>query len=226
MPIDANHYPTAAGAVRGDANAVALVDKQLAEARGSNDFAAIEDLLAPIVDAAAANDKAAVDLLIRCIDRHQLARGPIRRLLIDEGDVDDAMQNTLLAVHRSISGFERRARFTTWLYRIAEREALQVLRRNKRVAVPDDSDLGNLAAEIRRMSSVVASQALIRQILEEMDPKFREPVILRDIDGLEYATIAEQLGIPINTVKTRISRGRQYVADRVLEQMRSGGSLG
>jgi RNA polymerase sigma-70 factor (ECF subfamily) len=224
MTIDAHQYPTAASAVEGDANAVALIDQQLAGARGSNDFGAIDAVLSPIVDAAATNDRAAVDFLIRCIDRHQLARGPIRRLLIDEGDVDDATQNTLVAVHRSISGFERRARFTTWLYRIAEREALQVLRRNKRVAVPDDSDLSNLAAEVRRMSSVVASQAMIRQILEEMDPRFREPVMLRDIDGLEYATIAEQLGIPINTVKTRISRGRQYVADRVLAQVRSGES--
>ena len=136
------------------------------------------------------------------------------------------MQNTLLSVHRSISSFERRARFTTWLYRIAEREALQVLRRNKRVAVPDDSDFGNLTAEVRRMSSIVASQAMIRQILEEMDPKFREPVMLRDVDGLEYSTIAPISWASRSTRSRRESRGRQFVADRVLEQMRSGGSLG
>jgi RNA polymerase sigma-70 factor (ECF subfamily) len=86
--------------------------------------------------------------------------------------------------------------------------------------------MSGLADEVRRMSSMVASQAMIRQILAEMDPKFREPVVLRDVEGLEYSTIAEQLGIPLNTVRTRISRGRQYVADRVTEQMRSGGSLG
>jgi RNA polymerase sigma-70 factor (ECF subfamily) len=226
MSIDAQLHPTAAAAVRGDGVAVADIDRQLTSARDRNEFAAIEDVLAPIVDAAATGDAAAVSFLLRCIDRHQLTRGPIRRVLINEGDVDDATQNTLLQVHRAIGSFERRSRFTTWLYRIAEREALQVLRRNKRVAVPDDSDMSGLADEVRRMSSMVASQAMIRQILAEMDPKFREPVVLRDVEGLEYSTIAEQLGIPLNTVRTRISRGRQYVADRVTEQMRSGGSLG
>ena len=226
MSIDPQLHPTAAAAVRGDGVAVADIDRQLASARDRNEFSAIEDVLAPIVDAAAGGDPAAVSFLLRCIDRHQLTRGPIRRVLINEGDVDDATQNTLLQVHRAIGSFERRSRFTTWLYRIAEREALQVLRRNKRVAVPDDSDLSGLADEVRRMSSMVASQAMIRQILAEMDPKFREPVVLRDVEGLEYSTIAEQLGIPLNTVRTRISRGRQYVADRVMEQMRSGGSLG
>ena len=47
-----------------------------------------------------------------------------------------------------------------------------------------------------------------------------------DVDGLEYSVIAEHLGIPLNTVRTRISRGRKYIADRVQEQFRSGGSLG
>jgi DNA-directed RNA polymerase specialized sigma24 family protein len=46
-----------------------------------------------------------------------------------------------------------------------------------------------------------------------------------DVDGLDYAAIAEHLGIPLNTVRTRISRGRQYIADRIQEQFRSGGSL-
>lgn len=226
MPIDATQYPDAARVLRGDSHAVAALDQQLAGARDRNNFADIETMLTPLVDAAAGGDEAARDFVVRCIDRHQLARGPIRRLLIDEGDVADAMQNTLLSVHRALATFERRSKFTTWLYRIAEREALQVLRRNKRNAVPDDSDLSNLSAEVQRMSSVVASRALIRQILEEMDPKFREPVVMRDVEGLEYSVIAERLSLPLNTVKTRISRGRQYVADRVVEQMQSGGSMG
>ena len=46
-----------------------------------------------------------------------------------------------------------------------------------------------------------------------------------DVDGMDYAAIAEALGVPLNTVRTRISRGRQYIADRVQEQFRSGGSL-
>lgn len=201
------------------------VDRAVGAARARSDFLAIDDVLAPTVDDAAAGDTEALSLLLRMIDRHRLAIAPIRKLLIDEGDVEDALQQTLMAVTRGITSFERKSRFTTWLYRVAEREALQILRRNRRVTTPEGADLDQLVDEVRRMSSIVASRAMITQALEELDPKFREPVMMCDVEGLDYATIAERLGVPLNTVRTRISRGRQYIVDRIQEQFRSGGSL-
>ena len=201
------------------------VRQAVADARASNDFAAVDAALADVVEHAAAGDADALGFLLELIDQHRLAHGAVRKMLIDEGDVHDALQQTLMAVTRGIASFEGRARFTTWLYRVAEREALQILRRNKRVATPDGADLSNLAEEVRNMSSIVASRAMIQQALEELDEKFREPVMLCDVQGLDYATIADMLGIPLNTVRTRISRGRQYIADRIQEQFRSGGSL-
>ena len=208
-----------------DASTRTRVDGEVATARARNDFPAIDAALADIVDAAAQGDRDALDFLLQIIDRHRLALAAVRKMLIDEGDVQDAMQSTLMAVSRGIGSFERRSRFTTWLYRVAEREALQVLRRNKRVTRPEGEDLSGLTEQVRHMSSIVASRAMIRQALDELDPKFREPVMLCDVDGLDYATIAATLEIPLNTVRTRISRGRQYIADRIQEQFRSGGSL-
>jgi RNA polymerase sigma-70 factor, ECF subfamily len=208
-----------------DAGTQHRVDAEVAAARGRSDFPAIDQALVEVVGAAAAGDAAALDFLLRIIDKHRLALAPVRKMLIDEGDVDDAMQSTLMAVSRGITSFEGKSRFTTWLYRVAEREALQVLRRNRRVTQPDGADLSQLTEQVRHMSSVVASRAMIRQALEELDPKFREPVVMCDVDGLDYAAIATHLGIPLNTVRTRISRGRQYIADRIQEQFRSGGSL-
>jgi RNA polymerase sigma-70 factor (ECF subfamily) len=202
-----------------DPASVARLDQALADARAANDFATIDELLAPVVADAAAGDQASVDLLLRCISKHRLVAAPIRKLLIDEGDVEDATQQTLMAVNRAIGGFEARSRFTTWLYRIAEREALQVLRRNQRVSAPEGDDLGGLAAEVRRMSSVVASAAMLRQVLESLPPRLRDPVVLCDVDGLDYATIAERLDLPLGTVKTNIRRGRQAVADAVMAQL-------
>jgi RNA polymerase sigma-70 factor, ECF subfamily len=209
-----------------DAGTQSRVEAEVAAARSRNDFPAVDRAVADVVDAAADGDRASLDFLLRLIDRHRLALAPVRKMLIDEGDVEDALQNTLVAVTRGIGSFERRSRFTTWLYRVAEREALQVLRKNKRVTRPEDEDLSQLTDEVRRMSSIVASRAMIRQALEELDPKFREPVVMCDVEGMDYAAIAETLGIPLNTVRTRISRGRQYIADRIQEQFRSGGSLG
>jgi RNA polymerase sigma-70 factor (ECF subfamily) len=208
-----------------DAGTRVRVDGEVAAARAHNDFPAIDAALADTVDAAAAGDREALDFLLQMIDRHRLALAAVRKMLIDEGDVEDAMQATLMAVSRAISTFERRSRFTTWLYRVAEREALQVLRRNKRVTRPEGDDLSALTEQVRHMSSIVASRAMIRQALDELAPKFREPVVMCDVDGLDYAAIAAALDIPLNTVRTRISRGRQYIADRVQEQFRSGGSL-
>ncbi len=208
-----------------DSGVQSTVDRTVAAARGRNDFTAIEEALADVVSAASSGDADALSFLLLMIDRHRLAVAPVRKMLIDEGDVEDALQNTLMAVTRGIGGFEHTARFTTWLYRVAEREALQVLRRNKRVTTPDGADLTQLTEQVRHMSSIVASRAMIRQALEELDPKFREPVMMCDVDGLDYATIAERLGIPLNTVRTRISRGRQYIVDRIQEQFHSGGSL-
>ncbi len=201
------------------------VDGDIAAARVRNDFPAIEVALADVVGLAATGDSAALDFLLQMIDRHRLALAAVRKMLIDEGDVQDAMQNTLMSVARGIGSFERRSRFTTWLYRVAEREALQVLRRNKRVTSPEGDDLSALTEQVRNMSSIVASRAMIQQALDELDQKFREPVTMCDVEGMDYAAIADALGIPLNTVRTRISRGRQYIADRILEQFRSGGSL-
>ena len=75
------------------------------------------------------------------------------------------------------------------------------------------------------MGSIVASRAVIGRALDGLARKCREPVMMCDVDGMYYAAIAEALGVPLNTVRTRISRGRQYIADRVQEQFRSGGSL-
>lgn len=201
------------------------VDGEIAAARSRNDFPAIDTALADIVDQAAAGDRESLEFLLQLIDHHRLALAAIRKMLIDEGDVQDAMQNTLMAVSRGIGSFERRSRFTTWLYRVAEREALQVLRRNKRVTSPEGDDLGALTEQVRNMSSIVASRAMIQQALDELDEKFRDPVMMCDVEGMDYAAIAAALDIPLNTVRTRISRGRQYIADRIQEQFRSGGSL-
>ena len=201
------------------------VDGDITAARARNDFPAIEVALAEVVDLAATGDREALDFLLQMIDRHRLALAAVRKMLIDEGDVQDAMQNTLMAVSRGIGSFERRSRFTTWLYRVAEREALQILRRNKRVTSPQGDDLSALTEQVRNMSSIVASRAMIQQALDELDQKFRDPVTMCDVEGMDYAAIAEALGIPLNTVRTRISRGRQYISDRIQEQFRSGGSL-
>lgn len=194
---------------------VAELDTRLAAARARSDWADVDQLLAPLVASAAEGNAAALDTLLRLIHRHRLAHAAVRKLLIDEHDADDAVQTTLMAVARSIGTFERRSRFTTWLYRIAEREALQVLRRNQRAARPADG-MEELTEEVARMSSMIVDRAMVAEIVADLDEKFRAPLLMCDVEGLEYAEIAERLDVPLNTVRTRIRRARHAVAAKVL----------
>ncbi len=203
---------------RGDRN----LDVEVGRARADGDFARIDELIVPLAERAAGGDRVALDRLLEMVLKHRLAEGAIRKLLIDEDDVNDAVQATLVSVNRAIAGFEGRARFTTWLYRVAEREALQVIRRNKRVPAPDGEDLSSLAEEVRRMSSIIASHEALRNALDRLDPKLREPVILRDVEGMDYAAIADRLDVPLNTIRTRIRRGRQLVAEMIMAAMETG----
>ena len=86
-----------------DAGTRSRLDAAVATARSRNDFPAIDDALADLVDAAAGGDRDALDFLLQLIDRHRLAAAAVRKMLIDEGDVEDAMQNTLMAVSRAIA---------------------------------------------------------------------------------------------------------------------------
>ena len=95
----------------------------------------------------------------------------------------------------------------------------------RKMLIDEGDDLSALTEEVRNMSSIVASRAMIQQALDELDAKFRDPVMMCDVEGMDYAAIAAALDIPVNTVRTRISRGRQYIVDRIQEQFRSGGSL-
>ena len=194
---------------------VAELDTRLAAARARSDWAEVDQLLAPLVASAAGGNAAALDTLLRLVHRHRLAHAAVRKLLIDEHDADDAVQTTLIAVARSITTFERRSRFTTWLYRIAEREALQVLRRNQRAARPDDG-LEALTEEVARMSSMIVDRAMVAEIVAGLDERFRAPLLMCDVEGLEYADIAERLDIPLNTVRSRIRRARHAVATKVM----------
>lgn len=192
------------------------LDSEIAIARADGDFRRIDELIVPLATSAASGDQAALDQLLALVLKHRLADGAIRKLLIDEDDVENAVQATLVSLNRAISSFEGRARFTTWLYRVAEREALQIIRKNKRVPTPDGEDMSGLAEEVRRMSSIIASHEALRAALDELDPKLRDPVVMRDVEGLDYAAIAERLDVPLNTIRTRIRRGRQLVAEAIM----------
>ena len=166
--------------------------------------------------AAQGGDRAALDALLR--RHHDRIHAVCRRLAGNEADALDATQEALIAIARGIGRFDGRAAFSTWTYRVATNACLDELRRRKRrptAGLPDDldgygsSDIGALpSAAIEALPDRLA----IDDALAHMSEEFRLPVVLRDLCDLDYAEIAERLGIPPGTVRSRIARGRAQLA--------------
>jgi len=163
-----------------------------------------------LVERASAGNREALDVLL---DRHaDRVHAICRRIVLDEQDALDATQEALIAVARGITRFDGRAAFTTWLHRIATNAALDELRRRKRrvlTTTPRDDlpDAGASTVEHR-----VAAKLDVDAALSQVPEDFRVAVVLRDLCDLDYPEIAEVLGVPAGTVKSRISRGRRALA--------------
>ncbi|MEL6981524.1 MAG: sigma-70 family RNA polymerase sigma factor [Actinomycetota bacterium] len=178
------------------------------EAASEPDRVALLDRLAL---AAASGQPGALDDLLALVDRHQLARGSIRRLIVDDAEFDDVNQDVLIRVAKGITSFRGDARFTTWLHTIGRNTAIDHLRRRKDTEPLDDEAM----SDRERISSMIASRADLRSVFDGLPDHYREIVTLRDVEGRTYADIAEDLGIELNTVRSRLARGRALVAERL-----------
>lgn len=139
-----------------------------------------------------------------------------RRLTGNDADAADATQEALLAIVRGLTRFDGRSSFRTWTYRVAVNAALDELRRRKRRPVTGLPDLERFdRASSDHAPDGVADRMLLDQALSELPDEFRAAVVLRDVADLDYAEIAEVLGIPPGTVRSRIARGRQALARTV-----------
>jgi RNA polymerase sigma-70 factor (ECF subfamily) len=172
-----------------------------------------------LVRAAQAGDRSALDALLR--RHHDRILSLCRRLAGNEADALDAAQEALLAIVRGLGGFDGRAAFTTWAYRVATNACLDELRRRGRrplPGLPEDRDgLPRSAPELARGIEVLPDRLAVDAALAQLPEEFRVAVVLRDLCDLEYADIAEALGIPAGTVRSRIARGRALLADLLAE---------
>jgi RNA polymerase sigma-70 factor (ECF subfamily) len=159
---------------------------------------------ATLARAASAGDRRALELLL---DRHaDRVHAICRRVVTHPEDALDATQEALIAITRGIGRFDGRSAFTTWLYRVATNAALDELRRRGRRPIPFDEppELTSASGE-----GAVDARLDVDQALGSVPEEFRTAVVLRDLADLDYPEIAEVLGVPVGTVKSRIARGRK-----------------
>jgi len=156
------------------------------------------------------------------IDRFQQpVYGMVFRLLGNQTDACDVVQEVFVKVFRGVASFREKSSLRTWIYRIAVNEAHNHRRwfyRHSRW----ETAIANEEVEARVFDSTVdpgpspfesassnETRALIEGALERINPVFRTAVVLRDIEDLSYEEIAEILQISMGTVKSRILRGRE-----------------
>jgi RNA polymerase sigma-70 factor (ECF subfamily) len=147
-------------------------------------------------------------------------------------DAEELAQEAFLKAFENIGRFRGKSRFYTWLYRIAANLALSKRRRGRKVRFlsmtgnDDESDQSfqdTVTADLARQRTPAPDAATldreraeqIAQALDDLDEEFRLPVILRDMDDLDYAEIADVLDVPVGTVKSRIHRGRTMLKDKL-----------
>lgn len=119
-----------------------------------------------------------------------------------------------MAIARSIRQFKGTSKFSTWAYRIATNAALDEVRRTRRRPVPTDDDaLGRASAPQTDPADLVIDNMALEAALARVSEDFRVPLVLFHLRDMPYEEIAEVLGIPVNTVRSRISRARAQLRD-------------
>lgn len=154
----------------------------------------------------------ALELLLGLVTDHKLATPAIARHVRDSVLADEVEQDVLIAVARSIRRYRGDSKFTTWLWSLARNTAVSQIRR-QRLSTDIDDEAGDWSQ--RRVSSLVVERDMIREAVYSLPPVFRETVLLRDVERLSYSEIAERQGLAINTVRSRLSRGRALLASRL-----------
>jgi RNA polymerase sigma-70 factor (ECF subfamily) len=160
------------------------------------------------------------------------------RLLNDQSEASDVVQEVFLKVFRNIGSFRGQSSLKTWIYRITVNEAHNARRwffRHRRREVELDTD----PEETRNWKEIIPDRSrspfdvafdeeqhvMIEAALERINPIFREAVVLRDIADLSYEEIAEVLGVSLGTVKSRILRGREALRDELVGSLKSRPAL-
>jgi RNA polymerase sigma-70 factor, ECF subfamily len=157
---------------------------------------------AVLASQAAAGDAAAMAALL---DRHfDYVHAICLRMLRDPAAAEDARQEVLFRASSRIRSFDQRSSFRTWIFAIARNVVLNEIRSRDRAPVPTEAveTVADTAAEERDADARLDIDAA----LARLSPARREVIVLRYLCDLPYQEIAEVLGIPVNTVRTRLRR--------------------
>lgn len=177
-----------------------------------------------IIERTLGGEPDAFNLLVRRWERQ--IYGLTLRMLGRDDEAKDATQETFLSAYRNLGKFRGDAKFSSWIYRIALNICNTRLRGRSKFAISLDEQheatgFEVAAAEDDLGSGIQREQVTrhVRRALQGLPPEMRQVIIMKEYEGLKFSEIADILGIPISTVKTRMYTGLSQLRKR-LEHLR------
>jgi RNA polymerase sigma-70 factor, ECF subfamily len=187
-----------------------------------------EDTDALLVERVKRGDVQAFEMLV--VKYQRRIQRLIARMVRDVDLVDDIAQETFIRAYRALPQFRGDSAFYTWLYRIAVNTAKKTLLDMRRdpvvtqsaLASGDDDDetsrLDNELTDGETPEAVLASREIAETVnaaIEALPEDLRQAILLREVEGLAYEEIANVMNCPIGTVRSRIFRAREAIAQRL-----------
>ena len=183
-----------------------------------------------IIERVKSGEKEAYDLLV--LKYQQRVINLISRFVKNHSDALDVSQETFIKAYRALPNFRGDSAFYTWLYRIAANAAKNHLvakgRRPRSDASIEDAeafDEFGLSSDNGSPEAIAMGDELVSVVdaaMQALPEELRAALTLRELEGLSYDDIAEVLGCPVGTVRSRIFRAREAIDERVREQIGGG----
>ncbi len=180
-----------------------------------------DDSDAALVESARRGDRQALDALVRRHDRW--VRGVVYATLGRPGAIDDVAQQVWTSVCRQIGSLVDPAAWRSWLFRLARNAALDAGERDGRVRrlhgpLPPDGEVAERSMDPAAVSAAEEERERMLRAIQSLPTIYREPFVLKHLEDWSYARIGATLGLPVDTVETRLVRARRLLR----ESLRSG----
>jgi RNA polymerase sigma-70 factor (ECF subfamily) len=177
-----------------------------------------------LIEGARAGDRASLERLLERHERRVYRFG--LKMCRDPEAAKDVLQETLIAAARTVKDFRGASSPSTWLYAIARSFCIKQRRRSKFAPEHEESlDSADAGREVREIADPGRSpdealsgkqvERALEAAIAELEPMYREVLLLRDVEGLSAAEVAEAVGTSVDAVKSRLHRARVAVRERL-----------